>query len=170
MKQIARILALGALSFAFVILAGCGGEETGSEPQNFALSASNDGLQVVLDWEEPLDGQPDNYIVYFREVGTTDWVVGATLDGDVLTLTHDPSELTGDYYVAADFGGTEYDSDILTTIPFETSSMIIYELEADGNSGYGWALSGDFAGSTYSMANDANAAFDFIKGLGRSTC
>jgi hypothetical protein len=158
MKKIARIFALTTLAFAFVILTGCGDEEAGSEPENFALAASNDGLEVILTWEEPLDGEPDNYIVYFRAVGTTDWVVGATLDGTILTLTHDPSELTGDYYVAADFGGTEYNSDILTTIPVATSSTIIYELEADGNSGYGWAISSDFTGSTYSMANDVNAA------------
>jgi hypothetical protein len=75
MQKAIRILGLGLLSLFFISLVGCGEEEAGSAPQNFTLSASNDGLQVVLDWEEPLDGQPDNYIVYFREVGTTDWVV-----------------------------------------------------------------------------------------------
>jgi len=158
MKRIPRILAIGTLSLAFIFLAGCGDEEAGSEPQNFALAATTDGLEVILTWEEPLDGEPDNYIVYFREVGTTDWLVGTTLDGDVLTYTHDPSELTGDYYVAADFGGDEFDSDIQTTIPVHTASMIIYELEATGNSGYGWGLSSDFTGTTYSMADAANAA------------
>ena len=158
MKRIARILALGTASLALVVLVGCGDEEAGSVPQNFAITADATGLQVVLDWDEPTDGQPDNYIVYFREVGTTDWAVGATLDGDVLTYTHDPMDATGDYYVAADFGGTEYDSDVETTIPVHTPSMMIYELEAAGNSGYGWGLSSDFTGTTYSMADDANAA------------
>jgi hypothetical protein len=158
MNKIARIIALGTLSLALVVLVGCGDETTDGEPQNFALAAGTDGLEVVLTWEEPVDGEPDNYIIYFREVGTTDWVEGATVAGDVLTYTHDPSEATGDYYVAADFGGDEYDSDIMTTIPVSMASMIIYELEAPGNAGYGWAISSDFTGSTYSMANDANAA------------
>jgi hypothetical protein len=158
MNKIARIIALGTLSLALVVLVGCGDETTDGEPQNFALAAGTDGLEVVLTWEEPVDGEPDDYIIYFREVGTTDWVEGATVAGDVLTYTHDPSEATGDYYVAADFGGDEYDSDIMTTIPVHTASRIIYELEAAGNAGYGWGLSSDFTGSTYSMANDANAA------------
>lgn len=158
MKKIARIIALGTLSLTLVVLVGCGDETTDGEPQNLVITAGTDGLEVVLTWEEPVDGEPDGYIVYFREVGTTDWVEGATPAGDVLTFTHDPMEATGDYYVAADFGGDEYDSEIETTIPVHTASMVIYELEADGNAGYGWGLSSDFTGSTYSMADDANAA------------
>jgi hypothetical protein len=158
MSKIARILALGTASLALVMMVGCGSETTGSDPQNFALSASSDGLSVVLTWVEPTDGPPDHYIVYFKELGAADWVVEATLDGNVLTYTHDPSEATGDYYVAADFGGTEYDSGIETTIPVHTAAMQIYELEAAGNAGYGWGLSSDFTGTTYSMADDANAA------------
>jgi hypothetical protein len=158
MKKIARILALGILSIAFVVLAGCGDEEAGSAPQSFTITADNTGLQIILNWDEPIDGQPDNFYVYFRAVNTTDWIEQAELAGDVLTYTHDPTDLTGDYVVAADFGGTEYESGILTTIPVHTASMVIYELEAAGNAGYGWGLSSDFTGTTYSMADDANAA------------
>ena len=68
MKQVYRILTLGALSLALVILIGCEGEDVGSAPQNFTLTAGTDGLLVILDWEEPADGQPDGYIVYFQEV------------------------------------------------------------------------------------------------------
>ena len=158
MKQVYRILTLGALSLALVILIGCEGEDVGSAPQNFTLTAGTDGLLVILDWEEPADGQPDGYIVYFQEVGTSDWLMEAELDGDVLTYTHDPMEMTGTYYVAADWGGDEYDSGEERTIPVHTASMTIYELEAAGNAGYGWALTSDFTGTTYSMADDANAA------------
>lgn len=158
MKKLTKITAIGSTLLALLVLVGCEGEEEGSAPQDFALAASNDGLSVILTWEEPIDGQPDNYIIYFREVNTTTWVVGDTVDGDVLTFTHDPSELTGDYYAAADFGGVEYESDIETTIPVHTNSMSIYELEAAGNAGYGWSISSDFQGSTYSMAQAANAA------------
>jgi hypothetical protein len=156
MKQLYRILSLGALSLALVILVGCEGEDVGGAPQNFTLTASSDGLEVILDWEEPADGQPDNYIVYFEEVGTTDWLIGATLDGDVLTYTHDPMEMTGRYYVAADFGGTEYESDVETTIPVNTSIMTLGELNAVDYAGYGWDITTDFMGTTYSMVESAS--------------
>lgn len=158
MKKLIRQLGIGLLSLTLIVLVGCGDETVGSAPGNFTLTASNDGLSVILSWTEPTDGQPDEYIVYFMAVNTSDWVVEATLDGNVVSFTHDPAGATGDYYVAADFGGDEYDSPTLTTIPVHTAAMTIYELEAAGNSGYGWGLSSDFTGSTYSMADDANAA------------
>ena len=158
MNRLSRQLGIGLLALTLIVLVGCGDETVGSAPGNFTLTASSDGLSVRLSWEEPADGQPDNYIVYFMEVNTTDWVVEATLDGNVVSFTHDPSGMTGDYYVAADFGGDEYDSPTLTTVPVHTPTMTIYELEAGGNSGYGWGLSSDFTGTTYSMDDAANAA------------
>ena len=158
MKKLIRQLGIGLVTLTLVALVGCGDEAVGSAPQNFTLTASNDGLSVILSWEEPTDGQPDNYIVYFMQVNTTDWVIVATLDGNVVSYTDDPAGHTGDYYIAADFEGDEYDSPRLTTIPVHTPTMTIYELEAAGNSGYGWGLSSDFTGTTYSMADGANAA------------
>jgi hypothetical protein len=150
MHKLIRLLGIGILSLAFVFVA-CGDEEAGSSPQNFAIVATTDGLSVVLSWEEPVDGQPDNYIVYFREVNTTDWLEQAELDGDVLTYTHDPLDMTGDYYVAADFAGVEYISGTLSTIPVHTALMTLGELNAVDFAGYGWDITTDFMASTYSM-------------------
>lgn len=130
---------------------------TGSEPQDFSIAAANSGLSVLLSWTESIAGQPDNYHVYFREVNTTAWVLIVTLNGNVLNFTHTPSEMTGDYYVAAVFVGSEYDSDIMTTIPVHTAETTIGELEAPLNPGYGWSVVGDFTGNTYTMASSANA-------------
>jgi hypothetical protein len=150
MHKLIRLLGIGLLSLAFVFVA-CGDEEAGSAPQNFAIVATADGLGVVLSWEEPLDGQPDNFLVYFREVNTTDWIEQAELAGDELTYTHDPTDMTGDYYVAADFGGVMYDSGILTTIPVHTATMTLGELNAVDFAGYGWDITTDFMADTYSM-------------------
>jgi hypothetical protein len=138
---------------SFTVAAG------GSAPRNFTLAAANAGESVLLSWNEPLEGQPDGYIVYFKEVNTTNWVVTDTVAGIELQYTHDPVGLTGDYKVSAFFGNNEYDSDELTTIPVHTSALAISELEAAGNAGYGWEITGDFTGSTYSMADAASAAF-----------
>lgn len=155
MHKLIRLLGIGVLSLAFVFVA-CGDEEAGSSPQNFAIVATIDGLSVVLSWEEPIDGEPDHFIVYFREVNTMDWVEEAELDGDVLTYTHDPLEMTGDYYVAADFAGVEFISGTLTTIPVETATMTLGELNAVDFAGYGWDITTDFMGSTFSMIESAN--------------
>jgi len=157
---------------ALLIFNGCGGEQTG-EPINFTIAATNGGLLVKLDWDAPDADEPDNYIIYFKEVGTTDWVEGATVESDVFTYTHDPDEATGDYRIAAVYGEDEFDSDILTTIPVHTGAVTIAELNAAGNSGYGWDMT-DFMGSTYSMTQATNAPYvdfyvtDFAAGTATS--
>lgn len=163
-----------ALTFCFaalLVFSGCGEAETGA-PLNIAIEAHNDGLQVILSWEAPDADEPDEYIIYFRAVGTTAWVGVDTVDA--LTYTHDPMEETGDYIVSAVYGDEEFDSDDVTTIPEHTGAVSVSELNAAGNSGYGWALSTDFSGSTYSMADAANAPFvdfyvtDFAAGTAAS--
>jgi len=139
-----------ALSFAFALLIGmigCESSSTGA-PTNFAIAANTDGDQVVLTWEEPTEGTPDEYVVYFND----DTV--ATVQA--LTYTHDPAGATGDYKVAAKLGSDEFDSDVLSTIPIHTSATDLSELNASGNSGYGWNAT-TFVGATYSMTNTANA-------------
>lgn len=156
MSEIARLLSACMLALVTTVIIGCQGETEDKVPQNLVLAAANYGEYVTLSWEEPIDGQPDEYIVYFREVDTTDWVIDTTLDGDVLEYTHNPEGTTGDYYVSADFDDTEYGSDTVTTIPEHTSEIIIYELNAGGNAGYGWDINDDFAGDTYSVAESTN--------------
>jgi hypothetical protein len=143
-------------------LSGCEGEGTGSAPQNFSLVGTNYGQEVLLSWEEPSEGTPNSYVVYFLALDTTDFVAGATVDNDSLAYTHDPGGMTGDYYVAAKFGSTEYSSDTLTTIPVHTDVLAMTELNAPGYPGYGWTLTAGFTGATYSMTEVTNAgAVDF---------
>ncbi|UCD05840.1 MAG: hypothetical protein JSV98_00980 [candidate division WOR-3 bacterium] len=157
MKQFLRLLAVNIVTVAIAILSGCEGEGDGSAPQNLVLGGTNYGQEVLLSWEESSGGPPGNYLIYFRQIDTTDFVLGATISGDTLEYTHDPQGMTGDYYVAARFGGTEYSSDTLTTIPVHTDIAQLSELNAAGESGYGWALAGDFSGSVYAMTNASNA-------------
>ena len=158
MKKSSAILIISTL-FAFsLIISGCEGEGGGSEPQNLLLTGTDYGRAVLLSWEEPADGTPNSYLIYFRELTEADFQLAATIDGDSLEYIHDPSELTGDYYVAAKFGSTEYASDTMTTIPFHTDILTLHELNATGNQGYGWAITGDFTGSVYSMTESTNAA------------
>lgn len=158
MKQSLRFLTVNIVILAIAILSGCEGEGDGSAPQNLVLTGTNYGQEVLLSWEEPPGGPPGNYLIYFRGIDTTDFVLGTTINGDTLEYTHDPAGLTGDYYVAARFGSTEYSSDTLTTIPVYTDIMQISELNAAGESGYGWDLTGDFNGSLYSITSASNAS------------
>lgn len=172
MKRLTALGTIGALCFAILVLTGCEEEVAGSAPTNFALVAGADGITVVLSWEEPTEGEPDGYIVYFKPVNTTDWLVGDSLDATEFDFTHDPAEVTGDYKIAAYWGEDEFDTDELTTVPVHTAAVSIYELNAAGNSGYGWAIASDFTGSTYSMAQVTNAPLvdfyvtDFAPGTG----
>jgi hypothetical protein len=159
MKRVIIPLGIGILSIVFVALVGCGDEEGASAPQNVLLTAVDLGQSVLLSWEEPVDGQPGNYVIYFREIGTADWVESATIEGDTLEYIHEPMGVTGDYYVAARFGGTEYGSDTATTIPIYTDVLSLSELNASGDAGYGWALAIDYMGATYAITNAANDSF-----------
>jgi hypothetical protein len=156
-----------------LIFNGCGDEATG-EPINVTITAAGDGILVRLDWEAPDADEPDEYIVYFKASGTTDWVEGATVESNVLTYTHDPNDVTGDYMIAAVYGEDEFDSEELTTIPVHTGAVSVSELNAAGNSGYGWDLADDFTGSTYSMTQATNAPYvdfyvtDFAPGTAAS--
>ena len=156
MKRIFKPLGIGIMSIILVTFIECGGDTGGSEPQNITLAAADYGQAVLLSWDEPVDGRPGNYAIYFREINTTDWVASATINNDTFEFVHNPSGVTGDYYVAAIFGGTEYGSDTLTTIPIHTDILAVSELNADGEQGYGWAIGSDFTGATYSMTDAAN--------------
>jgi hypothetical protein len=153
-----HIVGTGILALSLVVLVGCEGEGTGSEPLNLSITGTDYGRAVLLAWEEPIEGVPHDYLIYFRELSEPDFQLEATVDGDSLQYIHNPSDRTGDYYVAARFGGIEYNSDTMTSIPVHTDILTLFELNAGGNQGYGWAVAEDFMGSTYSMIESANAA------------
>ncbi|UCG30750.1 MAG: hypothetical protein JSV53_02420 [candidate division WOR-3 bacterium] len=157
MKKFSRSIAISTVLILIAVLAGCESEGDGSAPLNFSLSGANYGQEVMLSWEVPLSGPPGNYVVYFRELSAVDFVEGATVSGDSMEYTHDPAGATGDYYVAAVFGSTEYSSDTLTTVPVHSEVIIVSELNAGGESGYGWSISGDFSGSAYDLIEVSNA-------------
>lgn len=157
MKKAVGSLAISAGILTIIVLSGCEGEGDGSAPQNLLLTGTNYGQEVMLSWEDPVAGTPSSYIIYFRELGATEFDAGAVVNADTLEYIHDPAGRTGDYYVAARFGSNEYGSDTLTTIPVHTDILSISELNAGGASGYGWALTGNFSGSTFTLTSVANA-------------
>jgi hypothetical protein len=152
-SKILSIITTVILAFAIA----CESEGVGGSPQNLSLTGTNYGQEVLLSWEEPVSGIPGSYIIYFREIDSTDFRTVATIDGDALEYTHDPAGMTGDYYVAVESGSTVYSSDTLTTILVHTDALLIPELNADGEYGYGWALTADFSGSTYPLTSVPNA-------------
>ncbi|UCC12341.1 MAG: fibronectin type III domain-containing protein [candidate division WOR-3 bacterium] len=139
-----------------VLFLHCGGGEP-SPPTNFTITAGEDGITVALSWDEPDNGNPVNYIVYFRAVDATEFTAVDTVED--VTCIHDPFTRTGDYYVAAVFSETEEYSDTLTTIPVHTPPFTLGELNTAYNAAYGWDLVGDFTGHTYSMFDSLNIPY-----------
>ncbi|MEO0069501.1 MAG: fibronectin type III domain-containing protein [candidate division WOR-3 bacterium] len=149
--SIAGVLSLVILAIIFVRCPGI----TGGEPTNLRVVADTDST-VKLTWTAPTEGTPDKYIVYFKDVSAASY----TMVANNVTTTeyiHDPNGATGTYQVAAMFGSEEYkSSSTVSTVPIATSAKTVAELNASGNSGYGWNRS-DGSGTTYSMDEVANA-------------
>lgn len=154
MKKIYLPIIISLLCLAVIgIFTGCE-EKVSGKPTNFKIEAASDTL-VKLTWEAPTEGTPDKYVVYFKAIGAANYTAVTELSNTVFSYTHDPAGSTGDYYVAAKVGSTEYNSDVKSTIPKATSALTVAELNAAGNSGYGWdATTG--VGATYSMTTTAN--------------
>lgn len=153
MKKLYILGALLIISTAVLLFTACE-TTTGGSPTSFAIVAATDST-VKLTWTAPTEGTPDNYIVYFEEVGQTTFANVTQLSGTILTYTDDPSGKTGLYKVTAKFGSTEYATDTKTTIPIHGTSTTLAELNATGNSGYGWTRA-DGAAGTFSMTDAAN--------------
>ncbi len=155
MKKTLTLISVLA-SFCLIALLFIRCEETkGGAPTNVTLEAATDST-VLIKWTAPSEGNPDNYIVSFKEVGGS-WEDVDEPAGSATEYTHDPAGKTGDYMVVAKFGSDEYESDEVTTIPEHTSALAVSELNAAGNSGYGWGRT-DGTGATYSMTIAGNAA------------
>ncbi|MFO7675350.1 MAG: fibronectin type III domain-containing protein [bacterium] len=147
---------------AAALLAGgwlaCSGR-VGGVPRNLTLVAATDST-VALAWDEPDAGTPDQYFVYFRQVGTGPYLrVKETVETD---FTHDPAGMTGWYRVTAQFAADEYYApETLTTVPVETPEDLVVEFSLAGNSGFGWDRATG-AGLSYPMRQDESAdAVDF---------
>ncbi|MBS4015522.1 MAG: fibronectin type III domain-containing protein [Candidatus Latescibacteria bacterium] len=152
MKKLYLIPALLIAVGAVVLFTGCE-DIIGDKPTNVILSAATD-TSVMITWAAPATA-PDKYLIYFKGVGQASYAsVG---EATTTTFTHNPGGATGKYFVAAKYGSDEYDSDVKSTEPIATASTSLSELNATGNSGYGWNRT-SFAGTTYSMAEAANAS------------
>lgn len=157
MKRLYSIAAIVALSLSALFLVQCD-SITGDAPTSITLEpATTDGSTVKVSWAAPASGSPDRYVVSFMETGTSSYVK-LTPEPTTTTFVHSPAGKTGKYMVTAIFGSTEYNSATTpTTTPFATASMNVSELNATGNSGYGWdRTTGE--GATYSMEQASNAA------------
>ncbi|MCS7258919.1 MAG: fibronectin type III domain-containing protein [candidate division WOR-3 bacterium] len=151
MKRLTLVLGIIAILSIAAIFIGCE-EITGEAPTNVTLEAATD-TTVKITWTAPQTA-PDKYYVYFKAVDAANYTKIA--ETTATSYIHDPQGKTGKYYVAAVYGSNEYNSTIVTTEPVATAIFTVWELNASGNSGYGWERSTG-AGSTYSMANAANA-------------
>jgi hypothetical protein len=143
---LAATLALGWLA--------CSGR-LGGVPRNVTLAAASDST-IALAWDEPEAGTPDNYVIYFRQVGTEAYVPVAEPTGT--SISHDPAGMTGRYRVAARFGADlHHAAETLSTVPVETPELALAELSASGNSGLGWnRVTGE--GTSFPMRQPASAA------------
>lgn len=154
MKKLFAIAAVGIFAVTALTLVRCT-EVTGSEPTDIVLQAATDST-VKVTWMAPSEGTPDNYIVYFMETGTNTYV-----PFDTVTTTqaiHNPVGKTGAYKVVAMFGSTDYPAATTpTTAPIANAVTALSELNASGNSGYGWSKTAGTA-TTYSLTQAGNAA------------
>ncbi len=150
-----KILALSILA-AFLLITGCGEEEALTAPENFTISAANDEISVVLDWDaNPSGEEVDGYYIYFN-----DDIIDSTTNA---TYTHDDPMETGIYYVTAYRGEDESESsDEMSTVPVIDAGSELAEIGVpDEESGYGWSTSTG-QGTKYSMADATYAgSIDF---------
>lgn len=120
--------------------------------RNLSIAAETDST-VRLTWSPPVEGVPSLYRVMFHPVGGGPPVV-ALETGDT-TCVHDPSGMTGEYRVLAQFGGTYSEpAETLSTIPVHSGTTTVGELSSTGKPGCGWPEPGRSA-ATYDMSDTA---------------
>ncbi len=127
-------------------------------PTNLIISADNSGKMVVLRWDASPTEEIDGYAICFKPIGSEFRRV-ATVDPSVTQTTINPLGKAGYYHITAFKGEFESEpTEDVSTVPVHSSTTTIYELGADGNSGYGWNReTGE--GTTYAMNVSANARY-----------
>ncbi|MFO7676163.1 MAG: fibronectin type III domain-containing protein [bacterium] len=107
----------------------------GAPPRDVRLAAASDST-LLLTWAPPDSGTPNAYGILFRPAGG-EYELAAETTG--FSLEHFPNGLTGDYQVGARFGGAWFRADtVASTLPVSTDNLTLYELNGDGDAGYGW--------------------------------
>jgi hypothetical protein len=143
---------VGLCLVGLLVLAGCGG--SGRAPTNLRLEADTDSTVKVI-WSVPVDAAPDEYLVYFRAVGETSYSLVAETTANL--CVHNPDGATGWYRVEAKYGTeTNAASTSPSTVPIRTDTVTLVELNAAGNSGFGWDPRTG-RGRTYSVTDVRNA-------------
>jgi hypothetical protein len=154
MKRLLSIVVVGSLAAAALVLMQCD-TITGGAPTGVTLTAATDST-VMVSWTAPTEGTPDKYYVAFMETGTSSYVDFDTVTAN--SVEHDPGGKTGKYMVTAVFGSETYDAATMpSTAPIATAATTVSELNASGNSGFGWDMTAG-TGATYSMTVAGNAA------------
>lgn len=153
MKRLLAFTGLCVLAVCALVMVQCE-EMTGGTPLNVRIEAATD-TTVRISWSAPVEGTPDKYILYFKSVEAASYT--NIYEGAALSYEHNPNGATGSYKVTSVFGSNTYDANPVSSVPINTSAQTVAELNATGNSGYGWSQSTG-TGSTYSMVQAGNAA------------
>ncbi len=122
-------------------------------PENLRL-APVDGIFVHLSWEPGRNHTAVLYGIWWRPAGSESFILLDTVNG--LGYTHNPDGVTGDYTISARFRCEEvFARETISTLPVQTDTIILGELNTTGNAGYGWDLT-TFLVNSCSMS-DTNA-------------
>lgn len=153
MKKLLTIASIGALALTALLVVQCD-ELLGGAPTNIQIAAATDST-IQVTWSAPTEGTPDNYRISFMEVGASGYTMVA--ETSATAYVHNPMGVTGRYKVEAVFGSETYaGATTPTTVPVANAATKVAELNAAGNSGYGWDMvTGEYA--TYSMIEASNA-------------
>lgn len=150
MKYVLWCFLLGLCFVCLIVAPSC--SILGGPPRDVQLGADETGIGVLLVWDTPAEGTPDEYLVYFCPRGDT--VYGQIDKTTANNSQHDPQGQTGDYRVDARFGLDTYQSAEMTTIPVHTQTTALYERDAVGLFAFGWDSAGK--GKAYDMLDTAN--------------
>ncbi|MEO0085023.1 MAG: hypothetical protein ABIK37_00135 [candidate division WOR-3 bacterium] len=105
-------------------------------PSGLRLSQSS-GVYVRVRWNPGRNSDSTRYVVWFRSLDSSRFTAIDSVVG--LACLHDPIGATGEYTVSARLGGSEvFSAETVSTVPLRTDTVIVFELNAAGMSGYGW--------------------------------
>jgi hypothetical protein len=156
MRKLPSIVAVCVVAVTALVMTRCT-SVTGRAPTDATLAAATDST-VTVSWTAPTEATPDKYYVAFMATGASTYTdVDTTPNGTTTSYVHYPAGQTGTYKVTAVFGSTTYDASTTpSTASIATTVLTVSELNASGNSGYGWDRTTGVA-VTYPMTVAGNA-------------
>ncbi|MGB9742361.1 MAG: PKD domain-containing protein [bacterium] len=125
------------------------------QPRDLRLNAQF-GIFVRLRWDSGQNHDSVRYVVWFRQVDSTRFLLLDSTTSN--SFVHDPLGTTGDYTVSARFRNNElFARETVSTIPVFTDTLLLSELNCQGDAGYGWD-SIRYTGQTFSMRDSGSVA------------